>query len=52
MRKALMFTILLISAVAAFAQPADSVDVQEAVSASKGSVLPVKGAFLQQLHQS
>lgn len=52
MRKALMFTIiLLISAVAAFAQPADSVDVQEAVSASKGSVLPVKGAFLQQLQE-
>lgn len=46
-----MFTILLISAVAAFAQPADSVDVQEAVSASKGSVLPVKGAFLQQLQE-
>ena len=46
-----MFTILLISAVAAFAQPADSVDVQEAVSASQGSVLPVKGAFLQQLQE-
>ena len=47
-----MFTIiLLISAVAAFAQPADSVDMQEAVSASKGSVLPVKGAFLQQLQE-
>ena len=46
-----MFTILLISAVAAFAQPADSVGMQEAVSASKGSVLPVKGAFLQQLQE-
>ncbi|MBR4298111.1 MAG: hypothetical protein IKT59_00170 [Bacteroidales bacterium] len=52
MRKALMFTIiLLISAVAAFAQPADSVGTQEAVSASQGSVLPVKGAFLQQLQE-
>ena len=52
MRKALMFTIiLLISAVTAFAQPADSVGTQEAVSASKGSVLPVKGAFLQQLQE-
>ena len=52
MRKALMFTIiLLISAVAAFAQPADSAGTQEAVSASQGSVLPVKGAFLQQLQE-
>ena len=51
MRNALMFFILLVSAVAAFAQPADSTGMQEAVSASQGSVLPVKGAFLQQLQE-
>lgn len=50
MRNALIYLMLLVSMTAVSAQSADSADVQEA-AVPQGKVLPVTGAFLQQLQE-